>query len=406
MKKIRKNFFCTLVSCCFFLSLFSQDKTDKPLPKEFSIPASPVFDLMGVTPSQVTNMSDIKDFKVDWSFKSWRLNPNLALQAQPVWEIFYNRKDLKKYRNASPFMRKLSTLDVSGGTVQDEQGNRRIGFATKINLFRNSDPLMVNVYDDIEQRYRSEELDLEVSIQTLRQVLDTSTLLIGKNEMRQQLQQLEEQFLSVGKRRQQEINERAKQYMGENWNSSYLDFAFGKIFTYNTDSAGSLKSLKLNRSTGHGIWLNGGLALGRKIFVSGLIRSSFYEEELNFTLQDNTTFETTTAIDVAKNTLFTFGANMRYGGPLFSFFAEFIYERKALKTAADALNDVFDAPDGKTIVAGTVKWDVVQPYTINVGGDWRVGRNLVLNYGVRCLLDKNFKTTTFTPIVNIACMMR
>lgn len=406
MKKIRKNFFCTLVSCCFFLSLFSQDKTDKPLPKEFSIPASPVFDLMGVTPSQVTNMSDIKDFKVDWSFKSWRLNPNLALQAQPVWEIFYNRKDLKKYRNASPFMRKLNTLDVSGGTVQDEQGNRRIGFATKINLFRNSDPLMVNVYDDIEQRYRSEELDLEVSIQTLRQVLDTSTLLIGKNEMRQQLQQLEEQFLSVGKRRQQEINERAKQYMGENWNSSYLDFAFGKIFTYNTDSAGSLKSLKLNRSTGHGIWLNGGLALGRKIFVSGLIRSSFYEEELNFTLQDNTTFETTTAIDVAKNTLFTFGANMRYGGPLFSFFAEFIYERKALKTAADALNDVFDAPDGKTIVAGTVKWDVVQPYTINVGGDWRVSRNLVLNYGVRCLLDKNFKTTTFTPIVNIACMMR
>ncbi len=55
---------------------------EKTSPKEFSIPASPVFDLMGVSPAQVTNLSDIKDFKVDWSFKSWKVSPNLALQAQ------------------------------------------------------------------------------------------------------------------------------------------------------------------------------------------------------------------------------------------------------------------------------------------------------------------------------------
>ena len=105
-------------------------------PKEFAIPASPVFDVMGVTPSQINRTADIKDFKVDWSFKSWRLSPNLAIQSQPFWELFYNRKDLSKYQAASGFMRKLASVDLSVGSVQDENNDRRIGFAVKTNIFR------------------------------------------------------------------------------------------------------------------------------------------------------------------------------------------------------------------------------------------------------------------------------
>src|SRR3954469_26046646 len=101
-------------------------------PKEFSIPASPVFDLMGVTSSQINRTSDIKDFKVDWSFKSWKLSPNLAIQSQPVWEIFYNRKDLSKYQNTSTFMRRLASADLSVGSVLDENSDRRIGYAVKL----------------------------------------------------------------------------------------------------------------------------------------------------------------------------------------------------------------------------------------------------------------------------------
>jgi hypothetical protein len=124
----------------FFImtSLFSsaQDVTDEAKtgrlsPKEFSIPVSPVFDLMGVTPSQINRTSDIKNFKVDWSFKSWRLNPNLAIQSQPFWELFYNRKDLAKYQAASGFMRKLASIDLSLGTVQNEENDSRIGMAAK-----------------------------------------------------------------------------------------------------------------------------------------------------------------------------------------------------------------------------------------------------------------------------------
>src|SRR5690349_6105141 len=123
-------------------------------PKELNIPPSPVFDLMGVTPSQINHTSDIKDFKVDWSFKSWKLNPNLAIQSQPIWEMFYNRKDLHRYQNASHFMRRMSTFDLSVGSVQDENNDRRIGFALKLNLVKKKDPLMEkSLYTDILERY-------------------------------------------------------------------------------------------------------------------------------------------------------------------------------------------------------------------------------------------------------------
>src|SRR3954471_12736630 len=105
-------------------------------PKELTIPAAPVFDLMGVTPSQINRTSDIKDFKVDWSFKSWRLNPNLAIESQPFWELLYNRKDLSKYQQASGFMHRLASVDLSVGSVQDENNDRRIGYAVKLNIFK------------------------------------------------------------------------------------------------------------------------------------------------------------------------------------------------------------------------------------------------------------------------------
>ena len=123
-------------------------------------------------------------------------------------------------------------------------------------------------------------------------------------------------------------------------------------------------------------------------------------------MRDDVTGIDTSLSAIAANRLFTFGINFRYGGPVFNFFAEFIREAKSLKTPIQALNDAFTAPNGKTILTSTVKWDVVQPYIINFGGDWRVGRNLILNYGMRCVLDKNFKTVSFTPIANISCMMR
>ncbi|MBE2229828.1 MAG: hypothetical protein IAE96_04180 [Chitinophagaceae bacterium] len=376
-------------------------------PSEFSIPPSPVFDLMGVTPSQINRTSDLKNFKVDWSFKSWRLNPNLALQSQPFWEIFFNRKDLSRYQQASPFMRKLASLDLSLGTVQNEENDRRIGGAVKLNLLKQKDPLLAReLYEDIGFRFSEEKKSLEVKLQELKGKLDTLQNILEKPALRAEITATEEQLLSLNSRRNTEINERAKIFIAENWNAASLDIAAGRVYTYQSDSAGSLKKLRLNRNTGWGIWINGGFPIGKRWMLSGLLRTTWYEEELDFLLRNTVTQEENLRSAVAENKLYSAGMNLRYGGPLYSFFVEFLYEKKALKTPVEALRDAFTEPAQTEIVASSVKWTVVHPNSLSIGGDWRISRNVIINYGMRWIIDKDGRSRAFIPVAGISCMMR
>lgn len=404
--------FFTSFLLLFAARLIAQDaatdaKTGRLSPKEFSIPVSPVFDLMGVTPSQINRTSDIKNFKVDWSFKSWRLNPNLAIQSQPFWELFYNRKDLSKYQAASGFMRKLASLDISLGTVQNEESDRRIGMAAKLNLFKQKDPLMVrSMYEDIGVRFADEKKALESRLKELQFKLDTIQNVLEKPGIRAEIKSTEEQLASLNSRRNTEINDRARVFIAEHWNAASLDIAFGRVYTYQSDSAGSLKKLRLNRNTGWGIWLNGALPLGKRWMLSGLVRTTWYEEELAFLLRNTQTLAEQTAQAVAENKLYSAGMNLRYGGPLYSFFVEFLYEKKVLKTPVQALKDVFTEPANMEVVSSSVKWNVVHPNSLSIGGDWRISQNVIINYGMRWILDVNGKSQAFIPVAGISCMMR
>lgn len=412
---MRRKTYLRVYPIIFFVITFvhfihAQETSDDPTrlsPKEFSIPVSPVFDLMGVTPSQVNRTSDIKDFKVDWSFKSWKLNPNLAIQSQPFWELLYNRRDLKKYQAASGFMRKLASFDVSLGTVQNEENDRRIGFAVKMNVIKKKDALMErSLYEDIGIRYSEEEERLKLQLNELKSKLDTTVNIIDRAGLRGEIVATEDQLLGLNMQRGNEIKERAGIYIAENWNAASLDIAFGKVYTYQSDSAGSLKKLRIDRNTGWGIWLNGTLPLGKRMMISGLVRSTWYEEELSFVLRDQATLEESESIAIAENRLYSGGMNIRYGGSVYSFFAEFLFEKKALRVAADALDKVFTPPGGIEVVEPSVKWTAVHPNSLSIGGDWRISRNVIINYGMRWILDKNWKTQAFIPVAGISCMMR
>jgi hypothetical protein len=380
---------------------------DKLAPKELAIPTAPLFDLMGVAPNQVARSTDIKDFKVDWSFKSWRLSPNIAMQAQPVWQLCYNRRGIERYQKSNYLLRSLASIDLSAGTVQNESGDRRIGGAIKMNLYKQKDPLLLRgAYDEIQLQFAEELKQLKQTEKNLLKELQSTANPEQKAALRSQLAENDLALVTYYQRRNESLQNKARTFAADNWNAAFIDIAAGKIFTYSTDSNESLKSLKLNRNTASGVWLNAGFGIGRRLLLSGLVRSSFYEEELNFNLVDTSTSDTLSQKKVAANKLLSYGINLRYGGPIYNFFIEFLSEVKTLKTARQALDDVFKTPEGTAIVAGSVKWDEVPPYTINCGGDWRISRNVVLNYGVRAILDKNFKTKTFLPIVNISCMMR
>lgn len=406
--KVKFMLIFSMIAICSKKSI-SQEKAaaEKNAPREFAIPTSPLFDLLGVAPSQVARTAEIKDFKVDWSFKNWRVNPNLAIQAQPVWELFYNKKNLEKYQKASTVQRMLASLDLSIGTVQDETGDRRIGGAVKMSLYQQRDPLLIKgAYDDVQQAFAQELTQLKQAEKDLLLTLDSLTRPSDLQKTREALRQNDILLATFYNRRNTAIQERAKEFVANNWNAAFVNIAYGKIYTYTSDSAGSLKKLKLNRNTGNGLWLNFGKGVGKRGLISGLIRTSFYEEEVTFNLKDDITGDESVATTIAANKLVSLGINFRYGGPVYNFFFELIYEGKTVKTPVQAVNQSFSKPAGVSIVTSTVKWNVVHPYTINFGGDWRIGRNLVLNYGMRLLLDKNYKTVSFLPIANISCMMR
>lgn len=375
-------------------------------PKELAISPSPIFDLMAATPTQVTRMADIKDFKVDWSLK-YGVNPNLAIQSQPFWEFFYNRKDLSKYQKASGFMRKLASIDVSLGSIQDDDNYRRIGGAVKLNLYRQKDPLMEKgMYEDIGAKYKQEKEELLLQLKEAKQKLDTLTNILEKPALRTQIRSLEDQLNSQNSKRMGEINERAKIFVNEYWNASSLDVAVGRMHTFKSDSSGTFGMKRSNRSSGWGAWLNGNVGIGKQFLLTGLLRSFWYNEQVDFIIKDNITGDETADKTIAKNNLYSMGLNLRYGGAIYTFFVELLYEYKKLSTPIEAVNQNYKVPGNVQIVGSSLKWDEVNPNTLTFGGDWRISQSVIINYGMRCVFDSKWNFKTFTPVATISCMMR
>lgn len=407
---MKKHTNTTILFLFVFISVtsFSQNENTagRVSPKELAISPSPIFDLMGATPSQVTRLGDIKDFKVDWSLK-YGVNPNLAIQSQPFWEFFYNRNDLSKYQKASGFMRKLASVDLSLGSIQDEGSYRRIGGAVKINLYREKDPLMAkDMYEDIGIKYKQEKTDLELQLKETRHRLDTIKNILEKPALRTQIRSIEDQLNSQNSKRMAEINERAKIFVNEYWNASSLDFAFGRMYTFKSDSTGAFGMKRNNRSTGWGAWINGNLGIGNKFLLTGLIRTFRYDEQVDFIIKDISTGAETPQKAIAQNSLYSMGLNLRYGGSIYTFFIEMLYEYKKLNAVDKALTRAYKTPDNVQIIGSSLKWEEVHPNTFTFGGDWRVSRSVIINYGMRCVFNSDWKFKTFTPVATISCMMR
>jgi hypothetical protein len=408
MKQLIKTISCSALLLSITQISFSQNEqpAGRVSPKELAISPSPIFDLMGATPTQVTRMADVKDFKVDWSMK-YGVNPNLAIQSQPFWEFLYNRKDLSKYQNASAFMRKLASIDLSFGSIQDESSYRRIGGAVKLNVYREKDPLMAkDLYEDIGIKYKQEKEDLEVQLKEAKQKLDTIKNILEKPAIRSQIKSLEEQLNSQNSKRMVEINQRAKIFVDEYWNASSVDIAVGRMHTFKSDSSGTFGMKRNNRSTGWGAWINGNIGIGKKFLLTGLLRTFQYDDQVDFIIKDNTTGDETAQKIAAKNSLYSMGLNLRYGGSIYTFFIEMLYEYKKMNTADEALNAAYKVPGNTQIIGSSLKWDIVHPNTLTMGGDWRISRSVIINYGLRSVFDSKWKFKNFIPVATISCMMR
>lgn len=368
---------------------------------EFAIPSSPAFNMLNEnTPSRIERYASLHDFKVDWSLtngqQGYTLSPGIAIEAQPVWMLFFDRAGAAKYRSATPLARTFSTLSLSLGTSAANDKNW-LAWGAKLNLYRQHDPL------NDPKFLRTLEETTEDAKDTLLlkiKVLEMEQIRLNRRDANydESLQALNDSITRVEfdiqeleRAQSRKLAEARDQYIQKHWNSSYLDIAFGRLLTYasvqdtlfeSVESPGlpgefdtvslSNNTLRLSKQ-GYGVWLSGGVGIGASAMISGMVRYGKKPSRL------------TGAIGQA----YSAGINLRYGNRRYNFFIEgfFDYFRDPLPQAEDVVVEQ-------------------KMYMLTIGGDWRIRRNVVLSFGIRQNRDFDNGTYLLQPLINVNCLMR
>lgn len=388
---MKKIYFLLLSFIPFFLQAQGSDavSTEAIKATEFTIPAAPAYMLLDASSPLVNQPGNIRDFKVDWSLRSYALQPNIALEGQPIWEAFYNRADLSKYQKASGFMRTLSTLSLSAGTLQKNQnftksdtaGNslvfsvpvNQLAVALKVNLYRQYDPLMdEEIYKPSATEFIKQKADLQKRMQTLTDSLPKIKTEKIKKDVESQIESTKASLATLNATQKEVVKGLRTTYVKEHWNASMVDFAIGKVFNYDRPIVDSLHLI----NSGLGVWLNGSFGIGKKGLLCATTR---------YTQMDTANIfgrDTLGIVSSGPTRIWGVGANYRYGSPRFNFFVEGLY------------NVLQNDPKAK------------DKFTLAYGGDFKVGNNVVIGYAIRTIFDKNMKFTNLIPVANVNCLMR
>ncbi|MBK8483734.1 MAG: hypothetical protein IPO86_12570 [Saprospiraceae bacterium] len=361
---------------------------------EFSIPVSPAFDLLGVNPCLVPKPSNLRNFKVDWSFKSYGLTPNLAIQTQPINEIYFNTpKKLKNYYKRSKFLKQLASLDLSAGTVdgnteletksvtfKDIEGidsivnienNWRIrsfSYAVKLNLYKEYEPLNDKlIFRNVMKEYDEKKSDLKTQIGLQKKSLTQTNDQEEKYQIKEAIKSYEMELNGLDNTFIDRMKKIVDLYKAEKWNSSYIDLAFGQAFDYDSRDSSLLKFKNLHKvRTLWGLWINGSKGFGKNVLLSGIARVT---SDKNILVNE-------------KFYQLDCGLNFRYGNYRYNFFTEIFMPIH------------FNQPvlEGNKFIA--------------FGGDWRFSRNVILNYAMRASYDDAGKLENIIPVVSVSCIMR
>lgn len=409
--------------CVFFLiyalSLaIAQDAiTEVPKQTELIIPASPAYQMLDAGSALVNTPGAIRDFKVDWSFRTYRLAPNLAIEAQPVWTAFYNRPTLDKYQNAGAFMRTMSTFSFSAGSLDANDSLRLLSWAGKLSVWRGYDPLATKEwYNEIENDYQMQRNDLELRLVQAKEDFKKAEGRFEKDSLELLMSQIRTEMDQLKITSKSRIKEKQEMLKARYWNRSAIDIAYGKSYTFNRSLSDRIDSVRL-QSRSISVWINGAFGVGRYGLVSSLVRIENIRLNLpdsgKTVLQDIFIDEFTgDTILTERDSLFvnfrnetkkilSIGVNVRFGNPKYSFFVECFYSKNTLPVFDDAV--WIESPENKEKIKSS---QIVKEMQIAFGGEWRVSGSVLLSYGIRSAVNKDLRFRNILPLASISCLMR
>lgn len=349
-----------------------------------SIPSSPAFGLLGVNPEIVTRPSDVKEFKVDWRVKNYKIAPDLALEAQPLWWLHYRKKSPEAFKSISNFERILSTASVSLATAKIDNVNH-MAYATKFNVYKEYDP-----FRDTSLIAKN-EMELKKEIEPIVQQIEKLEIERKKTVHQDSIAALIEEIELLRLQREAIYKSKMEQFVAEcnlaiqeYWNMDMVDVACGRVYKYDNASLDSLNFKK----AGYGIWINAAKGIGRNSLLTGILKMNKIGENRNFML----------------------GLAYRYGSHKYNFFAEVV--RTKMNNVPDngfSEEEIFANLRSDDIGSAWYQYaDGEESYTnwtLAYGGDFKLSRNILLNFALRTELTKGFKFTRFLPVANIVCLM-
>ncbi len=329
---------------------------------EFSIPVSPAFVMLDATPDRIIKPGMPRNFKVDWSLRTYSFQPNLAIEAQPLWHLLYDRAPLSKYQKANPLLKMLSTLSASVGVLQRDTINN-LAWGFKMNIYRSRDPLSdPELVDSLNMLVGVDEKNMTTELKQLRKQVEKfkgrkdAKSVNAQNILFQSIDSLRSELVYYQSMRRETLKELQNRYIQRHWNTSMIDVAFARSYVFDRDV--TLDSLSLiGEATG--MWINASLGIGKQWLLSGMAQ---------YTLR-------------AESDAFLWGANMRYGNGRYNFFTEFFMQSFTLQ------------PDNNS-------------FTIAYGGDFKLSRSVLLNFSLRNRFSNKIVLKEILPIANIICLMR
>lgn len=351
------------------------------------IPSAPAFSMLGVNPETVMRPSNIKSFKVDWRIKNYVLAPDLALEAQPLWHIYYKYRPAEDILDSPWFVKKITTLNTSVATAKID-GINHAAYALKLNIYEHKEKnLDAEEINRIKLKYKEETKKLKSDLDTLIQLRLGTTDPEEKYRYEMLIDQINENIKDISGRTKKEIMnilEVASSYI---WNKTMLDAAFGQVFTYDNAIADSLTI----RQAGWSLWVNGSLRLGQSSLLSGLIRYNRVFQKGNMLL----------------------GISYRLGTHKYNFFGEAAMERRS--NFFDGTNPLpftvteYMAPKHSEDL-GNAWLDFNNSisrniYVLAVGGDFKLNKSILLNFALRMVLNDQVQVNRFLPVANVVCLM-
>ena len=375
-----------LIMATHTLKTIAQDYESHNIPNiaAASIPSSPAFSLLGVNPEVITRPSDIKQFKVDWRIKNYKLAPDLALEAQPIWWLYHRRRGLTAYRYSSGFSRLLSTTSVSMGTAKIDNVNH-MAYAVKLNLYKSYDPFLNDrSVLEAEKRLSDEALPLLIKLDSARRETYYTKIPDTLRAIETCIDSLRDEIKLLRRTRLQELKDRSESFAREHWNMNMIDIAFGQVYKYDNAAIDSLKFEK----AGFGVWLTGGKKVGKGGLLSGMVKMN----------------------RIGGNANWLYGLSYRHGSERFNFYIEML--RSLMNNNFNngfADGEQFSSLYTEDLGSGWYQFQAGTPqhmWIMTYGGDFRLSKNILLNFALRAELKKDFKFNRFLPIANLVCLMQ